>query len=432
MNKPEDVRVGANEVLSESEKEQKLYNYWKWKTLLGFCVLYLFTYTGRLNMGIALPLLKTEFCWNNAQCGLVSSLIFWTYGFSHIVWGRLSDSLGARIFIGTGAIVSTILNWVVSFATSFWGIAIPWALNGLAQGMLFSPGTQMVSQWWHKKERGFAVSFIIFSSGWATVVVWFLASYIVAPIWGWRGVFQYPVLLMGFFGILSFFLIRNKPSDVGLKDYVEEDMEAAKKEESESTHGLKPFINCLKDWRLDVAFLAMGLANFNRYAFLTWIPLYYVETAGYNIAKAGMASIMLPVGMACGPLLAGWISDKFFKSNRYQIIAFYCLVASLVAIMIGFTDSKNLVLGSIFLFMAGFFVYGAHGPIWALCTDLAGRKKAGTAVGLMDFISYLFAGLSAAALGAMLHFTNGNWFLAFMIVAGISFTAMVLVMVTKR
>lgn len=408
------------------------YNYWKWRSLFGFCVLYLFTYTGRLNMGIALPLLKREFGWTSAQVGLLSSLLFWSYGISHLVWGRLSDKIGARWLCGIGAILSTALNWVVSFATSFAGIAIPWAINGVAQGMPFSPGLGMVNRWWTKKQRGTAMGLVIFSSGWATVVVWVLASNVAAPLWGWRGVFRFPVLLMGILGIASFFIIRNRPTDVGLKDYVEEDTETLAKEAKESTKGLAPYVNCLKDWRLDMAFLTMGLANFNRYALLTWIPMYYMESAKYDISKAGLVSLSLPVGMALGPAVAGIISDKFFGAHRYQTIAVYCLIAGGSAVMIAVTPTSHVGLGVVYLFLAGFFVYGAHGPIWTLSQDLAGRNKGGTAAGIMDFVSYAFAGFGAAGMGILLTVTHGNWPLAFMIVAGLSVLAAVLAVITKR
>ncbi len=45
------------------------------------------------------------------------------------------------------------------------------------------------------------------------------------------------------------------------------------------------------------------------------------------------------------------------------------------------------------LFMCGFFVYGPQSSLWALCPDLVGHKRAGTATGAMNFCAYLFAGL---------------------------------------
>jgi OPA family glycerol-3-phosphate transporter-like MFS transporter len=417
---------------TEKTEYEKKFKYWRWRVLLGFGFLYLFMYTGRMNMGIALPLLKKEFGWSSAGVGFISSMIFWTYGFSHIIWGRVSDRYGGRVLCGLGAVLSTIVNWVVSFGTTIFSIAFPWGINGIVQAMVWSPGTGMVTRWWSKKDRGTAMGLALFFAGWATVVVWILATNIAAPVWGWKGVFRFPVLLMGLMGIVSFFLVRDYPKDVGLKDYVEEDTEITEREEKEIATGIWPYINCFKNWRLDVAFLSLGLVNFTRYAFLTWIPMYYMESAKYNISKMGWVSVSLPVGMAIGPALAGWMSDKFFRSNRYQTISAYCIIAAVAAIVIGLTPPKYVTIGIVFLFLAGFFIYGAHGPTWALCQDLAGRKKAGTAAGLMDWVAYMFAAVNAVVIGSILTLTGENWTIAFVLVAVISLIAAALAWSVKR
>jgi OPA family glycerol-3-phosphate transporter-like MFS transporter len=385
-----------------------------------------------MNMGLAIPLLKKEYGWSSAQVGAITSALFWVYGFGHILWGRLGDKFGARILGGVGAISSMIINWIVSLGSSIFGLAFPWAVNGVAQSMVWSTGTGMVTRWWPKKERGRAMGIALFFTGGATVVVWLLVTQIAAPLWGWRGIFRFPVLFMGAMGIVYFFIVRDHPHDVGLKDYVEEYTETAEKEQQEVNVGLRPYLNCLRDKRLVGTFLLQGLTNFTRYAFLDWIPLYYMEAAKYNIAKMGWVSVSLPIGMAIGPLLAGFISDKIFKARRGPMIFVYCFCSAIVALVIGFTPPTHVAMGIIFLFLAGFFIIGSHGLLWALCTDLAGRRKASTAAGIMDWAAYMFAALNAVVIGKLLTVTHGNWPLAFGVVAGVSTTAGIIGLIMRR
>jgi OPA family glycerol-3-phosphate transporter-like MFS transporter len=56
-------------------------------------------------------------------------------------------------------------------------------------------------------------------------------------------------------------------------------------------------------------------------------------------------------------------------------------------------------LGVALLFLCGFFVYGAQGPLWALCPDLVGREHSGTALGLMDAMAYAGAAAQGPLLG---------------------------------
>jgi OPA family glycerol-3-phosphate transporter-like MFS transporter len=61
--------------------------------------------------------------------------------------------------------------------------------------------------------------------------------------------------------------------------------------------------------------------------------------------------------------------------------------------------------GMAVLFLCGFFVYGPQSSFWALCPDLVGRKRAGTATGVMNFCAYLFAGLGEPIIG---HYMDGH------------------------
>ncbi|WP_236779303.1 hypothetical protein [Alcaligenes faecalis] len=72
-------------------------------------------------------------------------------------------------------------------------------------------------------------------------------------------------------------------------------------------------------------------------------------------------------------------------------------------------------LGLVALFLCGFFVYGPASSFRALCPDLAGAKRSGTATGAMHFSSYLFAGLAEPMIGSVLDST-GDTSLIFVIV----------------
>lgn len=67
------------------------------------------------------------------------------------------------------------------------------------------------------------------------------------------------------------------------------------------------------------------------------------------------------------------------------------------------------------LFLCGFFVYGPASSFWALCPDLVGAKRAGTATDIMNFSSYLFAGLAEPLIGHILDL-SGNTSPIFLVV----------------
>jgi len=125
-------------------------------------------------------------------------------------------------------------------------------------------------------------------------------------------------------------------------------------------------------------------------------------------------TIALPVGMAVGALSNGWVSDKLFGSKRYKAIMLYMVLGALTSLWMWSLPAHSAV-GLLALFLCGFFVYGPASSFWALCPDLVGARRAGTATGIMNFASYLFAGLAEPLIGRMLD-TTGNTSLIFVVV----------------
>ncbi len=166
----------------------------------------------------------------------------------------------------------------------------------------------------------------------------------------------------------------------------------------------------LSNWRLLVAGLAIGFQNAARYGLLVWVPVHFL---GANWTKADAAasidprwiSIALPVGMAFGAFSNGWVSDKLFNSRRYAAIVLYMVLAAITALYMYTIPTTAVYQGMAVLFLCGFFVYGPQSSFWALCPDLVGHQRAGTATGVMNFCAYLFAGLGEPIIG---HFMDGH------------------------
>jgi hypothetical protein len=99
-------------------------------------------------------------------------------------------------------------------------------------------------------------------------------------------------------------------------------------------------------------------------------------------------SIALPVGMAFGAFSNGWVSDKLFNSRRSSAIVLYMVLAAITALYMYTIPTTAVYQGMVVLFLCGFFVYGPQSSFWALCPDLVGHKRAGTATGVMNFCAY--------------------------------------------
>ena len=120
--------------------------------------------------------------------------------------------------------------------------------------------------------------------------------------------------------------------------------------------------------------------------------------------------------MAMGALTNGWISDKLFNSRRSAAIMLYMALAAVTALYMYTIPTNHVYLGMAVLFLCGFFVYGPQSSFWALCPDLVGHKRAGTATGVLDSFAFLFAGLGPHVVGHIMDQSH-NTSLVFLMVA---------------
>jgi len=417
------LRLKRNHKIQKLEKEYQIkMKKWQWQILFSFGILYFFYYFGRENIGFIIPLLKEEYGWSTAQLGIVSSGFFWSYAISQLFWGKLSDKIGGgRLLCGIGGLLSMVLNWICSFASSVMTMAIPWTANGLAQSMGWSPGNRLIANWWPRKERGYAIGIVLsFTSG-AIIILWLFSGWI-GTRWGWKGLFRIPVVLLGIMSIAYFFLVKDHPRQIGLLNYEEEDLETGNGESVYKNKGINPYLSMLRIYKFNLACLIVGMANFARYFFTIWIPLYYFEAGKFPLEKVALICIALPIGMSIGPLVAGWMSDKFFKAKRYPVIVIFLSISAVSTFILSFVPVTSLVWSKILLFLVGFSVYGLQGPIYALSSDIAGRNQSGTAAGIMDSISYIIGALQGVTIGAILTLSGENWRLAFILVTMIQLT----------
>lgn len=397
----------------------------QWTVLVATMFCYLFFYTGRQTFGFAIPGMQEEFDVTKAQLGWVSTALLWSYAVGQAINGNLADKFGGRRIMTLGALASTGINWIVSLGTGLGTIAAPWAVNGYFQAMGWSAGGRVLSNWWPSRERGKTYGFYVLAAGTGSVVA-FLTSVVVLDVWDldWRWIFRIPVLLMLVGGITFFLVARNRPQERGLPSPVDETDTTLAAEAvggKSKVSSKERYLSVLRQPKIWITGISIGFQNSARYGLLVWVPVHFLGDAWSEGRAAGgvsplWISIALPVGMAIGAMANGQISDRVFGSRRSQPIMAFMALGALSAIAMIFIPTTSTALAIGMLFLTGFFVYGPQASFWALCPDLVGAARAGTATGVVNFFAYLFAGFSEPLIGHLID-TSGHTSYVFVVVA---------------
>lgn len=412
-------------MLSASSTAEPLQRYWQWRVLFALMGCYLFYYTGRIAIGHAMPLMEQDLGYSKQQLGWLTAAALAAYGIGQAINGNLGDWLGGRLMVTLGALGSMVLCWAFSFMDTALWLVVFWAANGFVQSMGWAPGGRLISVWWPRERRGLAFGLYMLSAGLSTVLVWCTSDLVLSLFDAndpsrWRWLFRLPLLALGIAGVLFYFVVRDRPEEVGLPPVAGDTEERPRSSDSALSRSpwFERYAAVLGSPGFLLAALVIVFQSFARYGLLTWTATYYSDS-GLSVNDALRFTLSLPIGMGLGAVAGGYISDRWFVSRRALVVAIFLAVSAACFLVmrsnpVAAHGDQRLGIG--LLFVAGFFVYGAQGPLWAICPDLVGRENSGTAVGLMDALAYGGAALQGPVLGYLIGRESGYGYPALFLV----------------
>ena len=389
-----------------------------WRFLIIFSLLYMTIYCCRLNLGNAAPVMMAEEGWTSADIGILTSVLFWTYGIGQLINGRLSEIFGAGRFIVLAVVLSAACNLLLSFQQSIAVMAVIWAFNGFVQAMAWAPGLSLLAGWWPSSKRGFASGFLHAFSGFgqacATLAV--ALSLKALPGMGWRACFVLPAAVPLVMLAVYKLFAKDTPAGIGLAPYVESNRQAAESEEEmaeliKDKGALFPFIHVLSDGQFRAWLLIVLISGLARYGLTTWIPLYFTQKFGVDVTAGLLQSLALPVGMGVGTFVVPVLTDRFCPDDRRPAVVVSAVAAAVsvaVFLVLDPTAAAGKVLVSVMLFAAGFAIYAISGVSFAYACDLGGRVFTATCSGLLDFSAYVGAALQSMIYGFILDKAGWN------------------------
>jgi OPA family glycerol-3-phosphate transporter-like MFS transporter len=387
--------------------------------LLATSACYLVYYTGRQNLGWAIPGLRADLGLSATEVGWISGAGLTLYGAGQLVSGHLADRAGGRRLVALGALLSCALNWLTSFGGSFWSLAIPWGLNGYAQSMGFAPASRLIAAWWAPRERGWAFGVFNFAAGFSSVVTFGTAALVLTWL-SWRWVLRLPVLLLVVGAAVVWRLTRDRPEELGLSPRAEDEDPGSPRSE-----GAPDGVTASLGARLRAAFrnraflfasLGFGFANWARLGLLVWVPSHLLGAGGAPSAGAAWLPLALPVGMALGALAGGDAVNRFLGGNHPRLIILSLILAAGATLGLAAVppDARSLVL----LFAAGFLVFGPFPSFTVLGAELLGPRTVGAGVGFMNAVGYGTAALGDVVMGMVIDATR--WTGAVLVVAAVA------------
>jgi OPA family glycerol-3-phosphate transporter-like MFS transporter len=385
------------------EKIAADYKRLRFQVFAGIFIGYAGYYLVRKNFSLAMPDL-VEQGFTKTQLGFALSGVSIAYGISKFLMGNVSDRSDARKFLSIGLALSglvMIIMGLLPVATS--SIAIMFTLllfNGWFQGMGWPPSGRVMVQWFSLKERGTKMSFWNLAHNVGGGLIGPLSILGLAIFNDWHAKFYLPGFIALVIALIAYFLIRDRPAVCGLppiEEFKDDYPEFYSKEDEEKPITAKEiFVKYIFNnkllWYIAVANAFVYLV---RYGVLDWAPTYLSEAKQFSVSETGWAYFVYEWAGIPGTILAGYVSDKWFKGKRGPVSIIYMVLVLIFVIIYWQNPVGQPLIDSLALIGIGFLIYGPVMLIGVHALDLVPKKAAGTAAGFTGLFGYLGGALFA-------------------------------------
>ena len=388
---------------------QARYNRLRWHALFGIFIGYVAYYILRNNFLLSSPELISDFGFTKKDIGFISGTMLIVYGISKGVMSALADKSNPKHFMIFGVLMSAIVNLLMGFSASFWIFLFLCILNGIFQGMGAGPAYVVLASWFPRKSRGVTTAIFNISHN--------VGGGLVAPIAGasiaWLGQehwqaahFIVPMAIATFIALLFYIFGTGRTYNEGLPPTSKilgtekEELVVTKDENINLTTWqiLRDYI--LKDFYVWFVSFIDVFTYMIRFGVLTWLPLYLLETKGFSKGEMSAAFAIFEWAAIPSTLLAGWLTDTYFKGRRMPL-AIITLVGVGLA-MFAYWGGQDLLTVTIGAGIIGCLIYVPMFLSSLQTIELVPSFAAGSATGLRGLLSYILGSFSGTALFGIL------------------------------
>ena len=373
--------------------------------------------------------LKEEFHFTDTQFGMILSSFGLGYIVLTVLGGWLVDLWGARRVWPMAAVGWSVCVGLLGLATGFWGFIGLRFLLGVAEGPHFPAMSRAISNWLSPTERARALSLGLVAIPLSSVVGAPITSYLVAD-YGWRLMFFIISTLGVLWAFVWYYCFTDRPEDCKYVSAEEKKLIAPA-----SSEHMNPKKDLL-DWRFILTHPALIANNIAYFAFgymlffaTLWLPGYFLSQHGLNLKSVGW---YLTIPWLVGALFlkaGGIVSDYLYRKTgsrrlaRSHLIWVSQLLAAIFFVLLSFTDT--LALSLVFLSLGLGFGLMPQPAFFSINIDVA-KQRSGSAQGVTSGCLSLAGIIAPIMTGWLIDFT-GNYQGAFLLLAGLTAVAVVIV-----
>lgn len=365
--------------------------------LIALCSFVYFTsYFARKNFAaVTIGMLQANVL-EKSVAGLIGTAMFVMYGVGQLISGYLGDRIRPKTLILIGLGTTALCNLTMPFITREYLMIPIWALNGLAQAMLWPPIVHILSEYL-PHETYVKANLLVTSAAHVATVILYLYVPVCLNYLNWQAVFisaatltaiTFAIFIIG----LSICLPGNIEKNQTIAPAIHEN------NQSTTLNSSGGFIKLLLGAGLLPVFGAIISMGFLRDGIESWLPTLYAEAFNRTASESTLISVALPIFSIISVTLITLLHKKIFQNEVLGAASMFIFAILLGIPLILLINTYSSIGRVVCLILAALICGVMHSCNFLLISCLPGRfarfGRAAGASGICNACTYVGAAIS--------------------------------------
>lgn len=368
-------------------------------------LVYFTSYVTRINLAAVILEVVTQTGFEKSALSVILVAQSITYGIGQLISGRLGDKIKPTTLIFGGLLVASSVNILFPFLSfSIPLMSVAWAINGLAQAMMWPPMVRILVANTDDAMYGYSVVRISWGSAFGTIFV-YLSAPLIIHLLGWKAVFFISALVGA--GICTMWaLVKSRIALV------------SNQAESSDPIPEQTAFQFPKAAIFPMVFIVLGIIfqGMLRDGISSWMPTYLAEVFHMGNSASILCTVSLAVFTILCHTVAAEIYKRLFKNEVFCGGVIFAVATAFALLMFAFYNGGKLLAIVAMAVISGCM----HGVNLMLITHVPKRyKKYGnisTIAGAVNACTYVGSAISTYGIALLSEkigwqYTVGVWFL---------------------
>lgn len=343
---------------------------------------YVSIYAARVNLSVASPQLTDMNILDAAKIGFLGSVFSTIYAFGRVVNGRISDTAPPWKMLVFGLAAAGISNMLISIFPPYIGIFLLWSINAYAQSMLWSSILYVVTFLYDKDKVKNKTSLMVTSVATGNVVGIVLNTFFITKL-GVKYAFLIPGGITLILGGITFVMIRHIPN-------------TGKDKQSRQS-----FFEILKTGELAKLIIPAVFHGVMKENISLWMTVYIIDKYAVDLSTSSYYVLLIPIIGFFGRIIYPAVL-KMCRNDEISVTSFGFAVCTVAAVVLCMGNVG--ILASVIMLSVIYAAVSVINTSFLSIYPLRYAKTGNTASvsGIMDFATYLGAGVSSAIYGIVI------------------------------